>query len=559
MKRTVIFLLLAGLIIMLCSSSPAEAAPPLTVQINGSAENAPAAMNVIEGQVMVPIRWAADRLGGSSVEWDSVNRIITIKTPQDFYNTEKLASYARGLKVNSDEQSGQIWPLPDKAESLQFADLVPDRQWILELQQFKQERADLTPSGGRDDITIHITSEDGIYDHSSVVYSFENHQGHYYLPMDWLGYLFKAKVNYDQNINLLSIQTPDMNKIKAAIAEVENTIVPANSDQAVKLWGRGEQTRNGALQYAALSPQLRQKADISDCVRQFYWVTGYSSPWVGPITITNRNKISDSMMEYTLTFPEITSDPTNTTATEKMVVEKLQYNGREGWFITRLLQSSGYGIIEGDTARLDCKDADIDGDGKNESIQIMVNNNTRQWELIVNKNGTETAAEIFKGDNQGFNVSIAAVGHIIGPDSADILLATDYRSMPFGGLGYELYSLKNGSLTQIDLSGIKKGTSFSIDVDENNKSAKIAANGAAIDVHLSDLDLDDYKQYSNEFCQAFFIEMNLQSTPGEILPKIVTTEVIAAALPQHLTYLHTTYRYVDGAWKAEKTTFLYQP
>jgi len=31
-----------------------------------------------------------------------------------------------------------------------------------------------------------------------------------------------------------------------------------------------------------------------------------------------------------------------------MVVEKIPYNGQEGWFITQLLQSSGYGIIEND-------------------------------------------------------------------------------------------------------------------------------------------------------------------------------------------------------------------
>jgi hypothetical protein len=30
-----------------------------------------------------------------------------------------------------------------------------------------------------------------------------------------------------------------------------------------------------------------------------------------------------------------------------MVVEKLLYNGQEGWYITQILQSSHYGIVEG--------------------------------------------------------------------------------------------------------------------------------------------------------------------------------------------------------------------
>ncbi|HWQ75952.1 MAG TPA: stalk domain-containing protein, partial [Syntrophomonas sp.] len=551
MKRSALFLLLTGLILTLLSS-PAGAAAPLTVQINGGVVSAPADMNIIEGQVMVPLRWAADQLGASSVEWDSANRTVNIKTPQDFYRIEKLASYTRGLQSDIDEQNLQIWPLPDKFKNLQLPDLVPDRVWALELRHFNPESTDLTPPSDRDYITIHIASDDGLYEHSSIAHSIENRGGHYYLPMDWLEYLFKARVNYDPTGNVLSIQTPAIEKITSAIAMAENTLVPASADEAVKLWGRGEQTRNGALQYAALSPQLRQEADKSDYVHKSYWVTGFSSPQVGPITITIRDIISDTKIAYTLTFPEITSDSLDSTATEKIIVEKIQYNGQEGWFITQLLQSSGYGIIDGATSLLDSQNIDIDGDGQEETAQITINNDNQQWELTVKKDSSEAAAEIFKGDNKGFDASIVAAGHIIGPDTIDFLLATDYRSMPFGGCGYELYSLMDGDLCRNDLSVITTGTPFSIDVDENNRSAKIAANGTVTAVSLSDLDVHDYKLYGNDFCQNFFIEMSLQSVPGEVLPKIVTTEVIAAVLPQSLTYLHTTYKYVDGNWEAEK-------
>jgi hypothetical protein len=106
----------------------------------------------------------------------------------------------------------------------------------------------------------------------------------------------------------------------------------------------------------------------------------------------------------------------------------------------------------------------------------------------------------------------------------DFLLATDYRSMPFGGCGYELYSLKDGAFNQIDLSKITKGTPFTINVDVNKQTAQITANHADTVVALSDWDLQGYKQYGNEFCQNFFIEINPQSVPGEQLPELVTTE-----------------------------------
>lgn len=335
MKHSALFILLIGSIIFLFTS-PIMAAPPLTVQINGSVVEAPAGMNVMEGQVMVPLRWAAEQLGASSVHWDSATHTVTIKTGQDFYNMEKLSSYAYGLQTDPYEKEVQIWPIPDKAKSLDLSSYLPDHAWVLELKK----------PINHDNINICITSDDGSFEHSCCANSIENNQGHYYLPMEWLEYLFNVKVNYNAAANVLSIQTPDMEKIKDQIAQIENILISSSPDEAIKLWGRGEQIRNGALQYAALSPQLRREADKTYQIRRNYWVTGGSSPHVGPITIEHRDKLSDTKIEYTLSFQEVTNHPPYTTATEKMVVEKLSVNGREGWYITQILQSSVYGIID---------------------------------------------------------------------------------------------------------------------------------------------------------------------------------------------------------------------
>jgi len=327
-------------------------APQLQVQLNGSIVEAPPYMSIINGQVMVPLRWSADVLGATSVEWDAASSTVTITTPQDFYNIEKFRSYAGALQPPFDVHNDKIWPLPEKVKDMQIPDLVSDRHWVLNLNQFDPEREGLTLPAPRDHITVNIISIDGVYQHSSVVNSIENHQGHYYLPMDWLEYLFNARVSYNEASKMLSIHTSDLEQIKSEIERIENALIPDSADEAVKLWGRGMQTRNGALQYAALSPKLRQEADKSAYVRQSYWVTGCSSPQVGPITIESRNELSDTKIEYTITFPEIFSGQTHAIATEKMVVEKLLVNGSEGWFITQMLQSSGYGIIEGGTKML---------------------------------------------------------------------------------------------------------------------------------------------------------------------------------------------------------------
>jgi hypothetical protein len=328
-------------------------APSLQVQLNGSIVNAPPYMSVIEGQVMVPLRWSADLLGATSVEWDAATRTVTITTPQDFYSMEKFSAYARGLKSPIEKLNDQICPLPDKVKDMGLPELLPDRHFVLNLEKFKPASEGLTLPAPRPYITITITSPDGTYVHSSVAHSIENHQDHYYLPMDWLGYLFNAQVSYNEATNILSIQSPDLEQIKSEIDRIENVLIPDSADEAIKLWGRGEQTRNGALQYVALSPQLRQEANQSAYVRQSYWVTGSSSPQVGPITIESRNELSDTKVEYTISFPEIFSSQTHAIATEKMVVEKLSDDGSAGWFITQILKTSGYGIIDDETPSLD--------------------------------------------------------------------------------------------------------------------------------------------------------------------------------------------------------------
>jgi len=74
-----------------------------------------------------------------------------------------------------------------------------------------------------------------------------------------------------------------------------------------------------------------------------------------------------------------------------------------GWFITQILRSSGYGIIDGDNSLMDSKYyMDLDGDGQNETVQIMANIDDSKWGLIVLKDGSETAVEIFP-DNKGFS------------------------------------------------------------------------------------------------------------------------------------------------------------
>jgi len=222
---------------------------------------------------------------------------------------------------------------------------------VLELNSWRQKYIGFFPGSSpspplNPNISITIINDNQSYSIGFAVNCYENYNGHYYVPMDWLAQLFYADVDYNKAINRLSIWTPDLKEIEQQIATIEDILIPTTPKEAMQLWGRGEQTRNGVLQYTALSPQLRQQVDKRILKSGWAsWTTGASSPWVGPITVKEEKKLSDTAVEYTVTFPEVTSVPPNPTATEKFVIRKLSVNGKEGWFITEMLQPSGYGLI----------------------------------------------------------------------------------------------------------------------------------------------------------------------------------------------------------------------
>ncbi len=333
MKNT-LMALSCFLFAIIVGSTSAVAAQPLTMQINGSAVTVPPGTHVTEGQVMLPIRWAAEQLGAYSIQWDPEARDIVIKTNEDLYQITKLDYYALALE-HLPAGLGEVADRVGKVSLPQSSDRDRKLVLVLDSWQEKYER--------RLEIRMIVINEKQPYPRDSVLYSFENYKGHLYVPMDWLVYLFGANVHYNQATNQLSIQVPDLKEVEQHLAVIENALMPATPQEAMQLWGRGEQIRNGALQYAVLSPELRQQA--AKRVHEAGWTTGYSSPWVGSMTVKEAKKLSDTAVEYTVTFPEETSVPPHTTATEKFVVRKLTMDGKEGWFITEMLQSSGYGLL----------------------------------------------------------------------------------------------------------------------------------------------------------------------------------------------------------------------
>jgi len=330
--------------------SPASSSQQPTIMINGSPVSVPPGTHVTEGQVMVPIRWAAGQLGGGSVDWNAKTHSIVINTNEDLYKVGEYDCYVWGLKPQSSDV--QLEPLPDRVKDLSIPrSYGRDRQLVLMLPSWQQKYAGGFSMGGypggrpllNPSVDIMVYADNQPYPFSDdAVYSYENINGHVFIPMDWLEELFYTNVIYDKAANRLSIQSPDLMAIDRQIAVMRDALTPATPEEAMQLWGLGEQIRNGALQYTVLSPELSRQADQR--IYESGWITGCSSPWVGARTVKEAKKLGHTAVEYTVSFPEITSDGT-TNGIEKYIVSKLIVDGKSGWFITKMLHSSGYGLL----------------------------------------------------------------------------------------------------------------------------------------------------------------------------------------------------------------------
>ena len=88
--------------------------------------------------------------------------------------------------------------------------------------------------------------------------------------------------------------------VQVRIDLLEKAFSAATAKDAVNAWAKGLQDRNGAIQYAYLSKDLRAKYYF--VMEDLNWVTGGSSPWMEHFTVTKENKFSDQKVVYDLTF-----------------------------------------------------------------------------------------------------------------------------------------------------------------------------------------------------------------------------------------------------------------
>lgn len=154
--------------------------------------------------------------------------------------------------------------------------------------------------------------------------------GRVLVPIRVIAEQFGAEVTWEAKTNTVRIFTPKAASPDSQVAGLERALAAKEAVTAAKTWAEGVKTRNGALQYAAMTPELKKEyyAELAEG----NWTTGTSSPWVETYEIKEKNRLDDDLVKYEVTFTYTDSTQSTFLMREYVTVTKQDQN----WYVAAL-------------------------------------------------------------------------------------------------------------------------------------------------------------------------------------------------------------------------------
>lgn len=144
----------------------------------------------------------------------------------------------------------------------------------------------------------------------------------------------KGDILFDENKNSINVVLPDSTNLLNQVQSLERDLQPITAEGALQTWIRGIQDRNGALQYAVFSPDLRAKTKKK--FDENFWVTGGSSPHMGKVENIATKNINDTTVQFTFDYPLVEKSETIGVGKAVITVQKMKKEYKDGWFITNI-------------------------------------------------------------------------------------------------------------------------------------------------------------------------------------------------------------------------------
>lgn len=164
-------------------------------------------------------------------------------------------------------------------------------------------------------------------------------EGRVMAPVRWVAEALGTDVNWNESTRSVIINTPELASLQSRVNLLQNALSPSTPKEAVEKWAKGVKERNGALQFAVLSPEFKEQR--LSVYESFNWVTGTSSPWVERYEITKETQTGDTTWEYEVRYEYATSTGPAGSGKQKIVVKQYE----NAWYITQLDGEKGFPIV----------------------------------------------------------------------------------------------------------------------------------------------------------------------------------------------------------------------
>ncbi|HHV57942.1 MAG TPA: copper amine oxidase N-terminal domain-containing protein [Firmicutes bacterium] len=155
------------------------------------------------------------------------------------------------------------------------------------------------------------------------------------VPLRALAEAAGFSVKWDEKTNAVYLEAPSADSSMPRLALLERAmfvqaLAPRSPEEAALKWAEGVKTRNGALQYAVLAPELQEATNIRP-----YMVTGVSSPWVEDYEVEALAQTNDGgSARFRVRCNMWTSSGFFGVEEEEVLVRN--YGDRDGWRVAEI-------------------------------------------------------------------------------------------------------------------------------------------------------------------------------------------------------------------------------
>ena len=183
-----------------------------------------------------------------------------------------------------------------------------------------------------------------------------------------------ASVTWDPETGSVRIES---DRSDMRINLLEQALIPQDHLSAAGTWAEAVKMRNGALQYALLTPSLQ--AEKYEEYVAMNWVTGTSSPWVKDYTVTEKGKLKEDAYLYLIEY--VYTDSTQSTS--KMYEYITVVKSDTGWKVSSLDPISVSGKITEVTSNDKGEvtsvfvEGTVDGIGIYDKAKVLIGENTK--------------------------------------------------------------------------------------------------------------------------------------------------------------------------------------